>query len=173
MASRGINKVILVGMVGKDPEVRYMPNGGAVVNLSIATSESWKDQQGQQQERTEWHRLTAYKKTAEIIGQYVKKGAQLYIEGKLKTRKWQDQSGADRYSTEIMIDNMQMLGSATGGGSNNKPANNQGNAPQYAHKPAQQPMSNTNQTPEPDMNFDDDIPFAPIGLQYRALLSCI
>ena len=96
MATRGVNKVILVGNLGNDPEVRYMPNGNAVANLSLATSESWKDQQGQMQERTEWHRLTMYRRLAEIAGEYLKKGSQIYVEGKLQTRKWQDQQGQDR-----------------------------------------------------------------------------
>jgi single-strand DNA-binding protein len=110
MARKGVNKVILVGNLGNDPEVKYMPNGNAVANLSIATSESWKDQSGNQQERTEWHRLVAYRKLAEIIGEYCRKGSQIYIEGKLQTRKWQDQSGNDRYTTEVVVNDMQMLG---------------------------------------------------------------
>ena len=112
---KGINKVILVGNLGNDPEVRYMPNGNAVANLSLATSESWKDQQGQVQERTEWHRLTMYRRLAEIAGEYLKKGSQIYVEGKLQTRKWQDQQGQDRYTTEIIVDQMQMLGGREGG----------------------------------------------------------
>ncbi|AYA66039.1 single-stranded DNA-binding protein [Alteromonas sp. RKMC-009] len=116
MATRGVNKVILVGNLGNDPEVRYMPNGNAVANLSLATSESWKDQQGQMQERTEWHRLTMYRRLAEIAGEYLKKGSQIYVEGKLQTRKWQDQQGQDRYTTEIIVDQMQMLGGREGGG---------------------------------------------------------
>ena len=115
MATRGVNKVILVGNLGNDPEVRYMPNGNAVANLSLATSESWKDQQGQVQERTEWHRLTMYRRLAEIAGEYLKKGSQIYVEGKLQTRKWQDQQGQDRYTTEIIVDQMQMLGGREGG----------------------------------------------------------
>ena len=119
MASKGVNKVILVGNIGQDPEVRYMPNGNAVANLSLATSESWKDQQGQLQERTEWHRLTMYRRLAEIAGEYLKKGSQIYVEGKLQTRKWQDQSGNDRYSTEVVIRGMNgsltMLDGAQGG----------------------------------------------------------
>jgi single-strand DNA-binding protein len=110
MASRGVNKVILVGNLGNDPEVRYMPNGNAVANLSIATSESWKDQQGQLQEKTEWHKVTMYRRLAEIAGEYLKKGSQIYLEGKLQTRKWQDQQGNDRYTTEVIADQLQMLG---------------------------------------------------------------
>ncbi len=113
MAQRGINKVIIVGNLGQDPEVRYMPNGNAVANITVATSESWKDQQGQQQERTEWHRVVMYGKLAEIAGEYLRKGSQVYLEGKLQTRKWKDQSGQDKYTTEVVIDmggTMQMLG---------------------------------------------------------------
>ncbi|MFT5542058.1 MAG: single-strand DNA-binding protein [Glaciecola sp.] len=116
MASRGVNKVILVGNLGNDPEVRYMPNGNAVANLSIATSESWKDQQGQLQEKTEWHKVTMYRRLAEIAGEYLKKGSQIYLEGKLQTRKWQDQQGNDRYTTEVIADQLQMLGGKNEGG---------------------------------------------------------
>lgn len=137
MPSKGVNKVIIVGNLGQDPEVRYMPNGNAVANISVATSESWKDQQGQVQERTEWHRVVMFKKTAEVAGQYLRKGSQVYIEGKLQTRKWQDQNGQDRYTTEIVSDNMQMLGSKQGG------AQNQGyQAPQQLQQPAPQPPGN-------------------------------
>ncbi|KHT53210.1 single-stranded DNA-binding protein [Alteromonas macleodii] len=142
MATKGVNKVILVGNLGNDPEVRYMPNGNAVANLSLATSESWKDQQGQVQERTEWHRLTMYRRLAEIAGEYLKKGSQIYVEGKLQTRKWQDQQGQDKYTTEIIVDQMQMLGGrgGEGGGGNGgnggyqRPQNNQGG---YNQAPAQ------------------------------------
>ena len=154
MASRGVNKVILVGNLGNDPEVRYMPNGEAVANLSIATSESWKDKQGQLQEKTEWHKLTAYRKLAEIIGEYVKKGSRLYVEGKLQTRKWQDQQGNDRYTTEVIISEMQMLG-----GNENKGA---GSAQQQSQPAPKQPKPQQQaQKPpvEPDFDFDDDIPF--------------
>ncbi|QXP85810.1 single-stranded DNA-binding protein [Methylococcus sp. Mc7] len=117
MASRGVNKVILIGNLGADPEVRYMPNGGAVANLRIATSESWKDQQtGQLQERTEWHSVVMYRRLAEIAGEYLKKGSKVYIEGSLRTRKWQDKNtGQDRYTTEIIGNEMQMLDRAGGG----------------------------------------------------------
>ncbi|BEU01753.1 hypothetical protein OAG1_05530 [Agarivorans sp. OAG1] len=121
MATRGINKVILVGNLGQDPEVRFMPNGGAVANITIATSESWRDKQsGEQKERTEWHRVVLFGKLAEVAGEYLKKGSQVYIEGQLQTRKWQDQSGQDRYSTEVVVQGfngvMQMLGGRQGGG---------------------------------------------------------
>lgn len=117
MASRGVNKVILIGNLGQDPEVRYMPNGGAVANITVATSESWTDQQGQKQERTEWHRCVMYRRLAEIAGEYLKKGSQVYLEGRLQTREWQDQQGQKRYTTEIVINEMQMLGARSGGAS--------------------------------------------------------
>lgn len=182
MASRGVNKVILVGNLGNDPEVRYMPNGNAVANLSIATSESWKDQQGQQQERTEWHRVTMYRRLAEIAGEYLKKGSQIYLEGKLQTRKWQDQQGNDKYTTEVIADQMQMLGGRNegqgggayqggqqapqqrpqnqGGYQNNQaaPQSNQGNYPGN-NAPSQQAPKAPPKMSEPDMDFDDDIPF--------------
>ena len=106
-----VNKAILVGNLGKDPEVRYLPEGGAVCNFSIATTETWKDKAGEKQEKTEWHNLVFYRRLAEIAGEYLKKGAQIYIEGKLQTRKWQTKEGQDRYSTEIIVSEMQMLGS--------------------------------------------------------------
>jgi len=119
MASKGVNKVILVGNLGKDPEVRYTPNGKAVANLTLATSESWKDQSGQIQEKTEWHRVSMFGKLAEIAGEYLRKGSQVYIEGKLQTRKWQNKEGQDQYTTEIVLDPfngvMQMLGNKGGG----------------------------------------------------------
>lgn len=115
MSSKGVNKVILVGNLGKDPEVRYMPNGEAVAKFTIATSESWKDQRGQLQERTEWHQIVVYRRLAEIVGEYLKKGAKVYVEGKLKTSKWQDkESGQDRYKTEINCSEMQMLDGRAG-----------------------------------------------------------
>ncbi|WP_028107816.1 single-stranded DNA-binding protein [Ferrimonas futtsuensis] len=114
MASRGVNKVILVGNLGQDPEVRYMPNGNAVANITVATSETWKDQQGQQQERTEWHRVVMFRRLAEIAGEYLRKGSKVYLEGKLQTRKWQDNNGQDRYTTEVVAEEMQMLDSRGG-----------------------------------------------------------
>jgi single-strand DNA-binding protein len=116
--ARGVNKVIIVGNLGKDPETRYMPSGSAVTNLRIATTESWKDKQsGEQQERTEWHAVAMFGRLAEIAAEYLRKGSQVYIEGKLRTRKWQDKEGKDRYTTEIVADEMQMLGSKGGGAS--------------------------------------------------------
>lgn len=109
--SRGVNKVILVGTLGRDPEVKYMPSGGAVTNISLATSEQWKDKQsGERQERTEWHRVVFFNRLAEIAGEYLRKGRQVYVEGSLRTRKWQGQDGQDRYTTEIIASDMQMLG---------------------------------------------------------------
>jgi single-strand DNA-binding protein len=136
MASKGVNKVILVGSLGQDPEIRYLPNGGAVANISVATSESWKDKNtNQMQEKTEWHKVAIFGKLAEIAGEYLKKGSQVYLEGQLQTRKWQDQQGQDRYSTEIVLQGfngvMQMLGGASGGGQN------QANAQQAPQQQAQ------------------------------------
>jgi single-strand DNA-binding protein len=110
-----VNKVILVGNLGRDPEVRYLPDGGAVTNVSVATTDTWKDKSGEKQERTEWHRIAFFGKLAEIAGEYLKKGSQVYVEGRLQTRKWQDKEGKERYTTEIVADRMQMLGSRGGG----------------------------------------------------------
>ncbi|HCR3455481.1 TPA: single-stranded DNA-binding protein [Proteus mirabilis] len=163
MASKGVNKCILIGHLGQDPEIRYMPSGGAVANLTLATSESWRDKQtGEMKEKTEWHRVCIFGKLAEIAGEYLKKGSQVYIEGSLQTRKWQDQSGQDRYTTEVVVNvggSMQMLG---GNGGNQAGS-------QKLQQSAQQPQQPKQQTPqyhEPPMDFDDDIPFAPIGLPY-------
>ncbi len=160
MASRGVNKVILIGNLGQDPEVKYMPNGGAVTNVTIATSESWKDKStGEQKEKTEWHRVVFFQRLAEIVGEYLKKGSKVYIEGKLQTRKWQDQSGNDRYTTEIVANEMQMLdsrgGSGGGGGNfNQSPSQSSGAAPQQQQQqPAAAPAGGGMG------DFDDDIPF--------------
>jgi single-strand DNA-binding protein len=168
--ARGINKVILVGNLGNDPETRYMPSGGAVTNISIATSESWKDKQtGQQQERTEWHRVVFFNRLAEIAGEYLKKGSKVYVEGSLRTRKWQDQSGQDKYSTEIVASEMQMLDSRGGGqgggypdegGYSQPPPQSQGG--QQQRPPAQSAPAQSAPAPAPAENFaefDDDIPF--------------
>ena len=152
--ARGVNKVILVGNLGKDPEVRYMPNGNAVANITLATSESWKDKtSGEQQEKTEWHRVVMFRRLGEIAGEYLKKGSQVYIEGKLQTRKWQDNSGNDRYTTEIVASEMQMLGGRGGGGSagfSSDSAPSQSAPSQSAPAPA---------TAAAGGEFDDDIPF--------------
>ena len=161
MASKGVNKVLLIGYLGQDPEMRYLPNGDAVTDITLATSDSWKDRQsGETKERVEWHRVVIFGKLAEIAGEYLRKGSQVYIEGQLQTRKWQDQNGQDRYSTEIVVNingSMQMLG-------NNNQASIQKPQPsphQHGRSPQQSPKHN-----EPPMDFDDDIPFAPIGLPY-------
>ncbi|WMC10171.1 single-stranded DNA-binding protein [Oceanimonas pelagia] len=130
MANRGINKVILIGHLGQDPEVRYMPNGNAVANITLATSETWRDKQsGEQRERTEWHRVVFFGKLAEIAGEYLRKGSQVYVEGRLQTRKWQDQGGQDRYTTEVVVDQggtMQMLGGRPQGAGGGQGGWNQG-----------------------------------------------
>ncbi|MBI0061635.1 MULTISPECIES: single-stranded DNA-binding protein [Gilliamella] len=171
MANRGINKVILVGNLGQDPEVRYMPNGNAVANFSVATSETWKDKQtGENRDRTEWHRVVVFGKLAEIAGEYVKKGTQVYLEGQLQTRKWQDQAGNDRYSTEVVINavggTLQILGSRSGDsfndGSQNwgQSANNTSSAPSTSRpSTTNEPAASQPTMPEPPMDFDDDIPF--------------
>ena len=157
MASRGVNKVILVGNLGKDPELRFMPNGNAVANFTVATSESWKDQQGVQQERTEWHNIVMYKRLAEIAGEYLKKGSKVYLEGKLQTSKWQDQtSDQDRYKTEINATEMQMLDSKPDGNSASKPNQQRpAQAPQQAPRPQRPPA-------QPNNNG-----FQPKGQQYQ------
>lgn len=208
--ARGVNKVILIGNLGRDPEIKYMPNGQAVANFSIATSESWKDQQGQVQERTEWHNIVMYRRLAEIAGEYLQKGSKVYLEGKLQTSKWQDQqTGQDRYKTEVVALEMQMLDSRPQGQQGgyqdpahqqqHRPAQGQQSTPQYQPAPGaqqqqprprgqgygnqpQQPEAQSQQmarstpqqnfTPDLDDGWDDDIPFAPIGLQYPALLLC-
>ncbi len=188
MASRGINKVILVGNLGNDPEIRYMPSGGAVANITIATSESWRDKSsGEQREKTEWHRVALFGKLAEVAGEYLRKGSQVYIEGQLQTRKWQDQNGQERYTTEVVVQGfngvMQMLGGRQGQGQGQgapaggqqqgnwgqpqQPAAQQKNfapqqqAPQQQQPKVQQqaPQPAQQQYNEPPMDFDDDIPF--------------
>ncbi len=166
MASRGINKVILVGNLGNDPEIRYTPNGGAIANLSIATSEQWKDRNtGEPREKTEWHRVVIFGKLAEIAGEYLRKGSQVYLEGKLQTRKWQDQSGQDRYTTEVVVDIngvMQMLGGGGARSGGDASFNqNQSSAPQQGYG-QNKPQSAPQQQPAPADDFggfDDDIPF--------------
>ena len=154
MANRGINKVILVGHLGQDPKIRYMPNGNAVANFSVATSESWKDKQtGESRDKTEWHRIVVFGKLAEIVGEYVKKGTQVYLEGQLQTRKWQDQSGQDHYTTEVVINSlggtMQILGSRENTTDDRRPS-------RQSNQNAQTQQPNAY---EPPMDFYDDIPF--------------
>ncbi len=152
--ARGINKAIIVGTLGQDPEIKYTASGSAVVNVSVATNESWKDKQtGEAQERTEWHRIVMFNKLAEIASQYLKKGSQAYFEGRIQTRKWQDQSGNDRYSTEIVANEMQMLGGRPQGSDNTVPFEPQNQQSQQAQKPAAAP-----DTAPIDDGFDD-IPF--------------
>lgn len=223
--ARGVNKVILVGNCGKDPEVRYMPNGNAVANLTLATSESYKDKNtGQAVEKTEWHRVIFFGKLAEVVGEYCRKGSQIYVEGKLQTRKWTDQQGVERYTTEIVVDGftgqMQMLGArqdsgqqqsggyqggqqsqagyaqqqsshqqsqggqSQGGYAQQSAQQGGGFAPRQQRAPQQGGVSNNqymsggqqggpSNPMSPPIDFDDDIPFAPIGLQYPALLMCM
>lgn len=160
MAKSGINKVIILGNLGNDPEVKYLPNGDAVTNFSIATGESWNDKQtGEKVEKTEWHRVVAFRKLGEICGEYLKKGSKVYIEGKLQTRKWQDQSGGDRYTTEIVANDMQMLDSRNANASAPSQGQQQHQIGQMTQdlanqvNPVSQPQAQTGQV------FDDDIPF--------------
>jgi single-strand DNA-binding protein len=152
--ARGVNKVIIVGNLGADPEVRYMPSGGAVTNIRVATSESWKDKQtGETQDRTEWHRIVFFNRLAEIASEYLRKGSKVYIEGSLRTNKWQDQTGNDRYTTEIIANSMQMLDSKGSGSSASISAANGGSHSGYNSEPVM--------AAEADMvnDFDDEIPF--------------
>lgn len=151
--ARGVNKVILIGNLGNDPDIRYTASGAAVANISLATAESWRDKDsGEQQERTEWHRIVFFGRLAEIVGEYLRKGSQVYVEGRLQTRKWQDKEGHDRYTTEIVANEMQMLGGRSGGSSNFESA---------------PPAQTSNSKPETESvssgsssdDFDDDIPF--------------
>lgn len=160
-----VNKAILIGNLGKDPEVRYMPSGEAIANITLATTDSWKDKSGEKQERTEWHRVSFFGRQAEVVGEYLKKGSSIYVEGRIQTRKWQDKEGQDRYTTEIVADRMQMLGGKSSGGGSfevvenergesssarpNKPAASSSAAPAKAAPAAKGSFD----------NFDDDIPF--------------
>ncbi len=149
MASRGVNKAILLGNLGNDPEVRYTASGSAVANVSLATTEQWKDREsGEQQEKTEWHRIVFFGRLAEIVGEYLHKGSQIYVEGRLQTRKWQDREGNDKYTTEIVANEMQMLGGGRGGGGSNSNMD-------------QRPSNETSESKQPagGDDFDDDIPF--------------
>ena len=151
--ARGINKVILVGNLGNDPDVRYTASGAAVANISVATTEVWRDKEsGEQQERTEWHRVVFFGRLAEIVAEYLKKGSQIYVEGRLQTRKWQDKEGADRYTTEIVANEMQMLGGRGGGGGGGESRQ----APAGREESASRPQQSA---PKDDEFVDDDIPF--------------
>ncbi|SEN20794.1 single-strand binding protein [Nitrosospira multiformis] len=149
-----VNKVILIGNLGKDPETRYMPNGDAVTNITVATTETWKDKNGEKQEKTEWHRVTFYRKLAEIAGEYLKKGRSVYVEGRLETRKWTDKSGVERYTTDVIATDMKMLGGKPGGTSYEAPEREEGG---FA------PSSSSGRAPARSStgfdDMDDDIPF--------------
>jgi len=150
MSKGSVNKVILIGNLGADPEIKYTNAGGQIANLRVATTESWKDKNsGETQEKTEWHRVSVFGKLAEICGKYLAKGAKVYLEGRIQTRKWTDDSGADRYSTEIVADQMQMLDRRQDG---------QGQAPTRAQAPAPGPQGGSRPAPAP-LDFDDDMPF--------------
>jgi single-strand DNA-binding protein len=155
-----VNKVILVGRLGKDPETRYMTNGEAVTNATLATSENWKDKSGEKQEKTEWHNLVFYRRLAEVAGEYLKKGAQVYIEGKIQTRKYQTKEGQERYTTEIIVNEMQMLGSKSGGAGSFEVVENQSSSSAPARSaPASKPAAAAPAGKGNFDNFDDDIPF--------------
>lgn len=158
--ARGVNKVILVGNLGNDPETRYMPSGGAVTNITVATSESWKDKNsGQAQERTEWHRVVFYNRLAEIAGEYLRKGSKVYLEGSLRTREW-EKDGVKRYTTEIIANEMQMLDSRGAGGSTNESGYDSAPQQPRARQSAPTQSAPRNDAPPPNFdNFDDDIPF--------------
>ncbi|MBT3489383.1 MAG: single-stranded DNA-binding protein [Gammaproteobacteria bacterium] len=159
--ARGVNKVILVGNLGNDPDVKYTADGRAIANISLATTDSWKDKNtGEQQDRTEWHRVVFFNRLAEIVSEYLKKGAQVYVEGRLQTRKWQDQSGADRYTTEIVASEMQMLGGRSGGTADFGGAPVGGGQQPQQQRPQQQPSAAAPAAAAPMMgDLDDDIPF--------------
>ena len=158
--ARGVNKVILVGNLGNDPETRYMPSGDAVTNISVATTESWKDKQtGEQKEKTEWHRVVMFRRLGEIAAEYLRKGSQVYIEGKLRTNKWKDRDGNDRYTTEIIADEMQMLGGRGGAGGGDYSSGGGSNAPSGGGSRGQSGGGQDSPPPPPADDFDDDIPF--------------
>ena len=163
MARSGVNKVILIGNLGRDPEVRYSNAGAAIANVSIATSDSWKDKNtGEPVEKTEWHRVVFYRRLAEIVGEYLKKGSKVYVEGSLQTRKWQDKEGQDRYTTEIVANEMQMLDSRQAGGSSGDSYNVSQGAPgpeEGGGQPAAAKEGGGGGAPAPAAEFDDDIPF--------------
>ncbi|MCX8957046.1 single-stranded DNA-binding protein [Erwinia psidii] len=163
MSARGVNKVTLIGNLGQDPEIRYMANGNAVTGLSLATSESWRDKQsGETRENTEWHRVVLFGKLAEVAGEYLRKGSQVYIEGQLKTRKWTDNNGTERYTTEVVVGmngSMQMLGGRHGSDNGRTPAQSGQHNGRGTQQPQQTQSAPRNPANEPPMDFDDDIPF--------------
>ena len=150
-----VNKVILIGNLGADPETRYLPNGDAVTNIRIATTETWKDKNGEKQEKTEWHRIAFYRRLAEIAGEYLKKGSQVFVEGRLETRKWTDKDGHERYTTEIIANEMKMLGSRGGAG---EPVDRENRESTTAREPTAKPAGSPKKSGAVD-DFDDDIPF--------------
>ncbi len=155
-----VNKVILVGNLGRDPEVRYTPDNSAITNISVATTDTWKDKSGEKQERTEWHRVAFFGKLAEIAGEYLKKGSQVYVEGRLQTRKWQDKEGQDRYTTEIVADRMQMLGSRSGmGGGGGDSADMDDRGPPPARSSGGKPSGGGQKPAGKFDDLEDDIPF--------------
>lgn len=154
-----VNKVILVGNLGRDPEVRYTPDNNAITNISIATTDTWKDKSGEKQERTEWHRVAFFGKLAEIAGEYLKKGSQVYVEGRLQTRKWQDKEGQDRYTTEIVADRMQMLGSRGGMGGGDMPADMDERPSAPARSGGAKPAGGSQKPAGKFDDLEDDIPF--------------
>lgn len=153
-----VNKVILIGNLGRDPETRYMPSGDAITNITLATTDNWKDKNGEKQERTEWHRVAFFGKLAEIAGEYLKKGSQVYVEGRLQTRKWQDKDGQDRYTTEIVADRMQMLGGRGGGNSFEVMDNEGGGGRSSGSRPSGGGSAPAKKGGDFD-DFEDDIPF--------------
>jgi len=159
--ARGVNKVTLIGNLGADPEVRYTTNGSAVANIRLATAESWRDKDsGEQQERTEWHRVVFFSRLAEIVGEYLKKGSQVYIEGSIRTNKWQDRDGNDRYTTEIIASEMQMLGGRGGGGGGGDGGGSGGNFEPRGEQSGSGSKGSSPVSQEPPVDdFDDDIPF--------------
>ncbi|BBP03324.1 single-stranded DNA-binding protein [Sulfuriferula plumbiphila] len=152
-----VNKVILVGNLGKDPEVRYAPSGDAIANVTLATTENWKDKNGEKQEKTEWHRVSFFGKTAEVVGQYLKKGSQVYVEGRIQTRKWTDKEGQERYTTEIVADKMQMLGGRSGSASMDSDSGESRRPAAARPAPASNSAAKSGGTSFDDM--EDDIPF--------------
>lgn len=158
--ARGVNKAILIGNLGRDPEIRYSPSGAAVANVNIATTDSWRDKQsGEQQEKTEWHRVVFFGRLAEIVGEYLKKGSQVYVEGRIQTRKWQDKEGNDRFTTEIVANDMQMLGGRGGGGSSSYPEDQNQDAGYPSAGGGKSSGGGGQSPPGPSEDFDDDIPF--------------
>lgn len=176
-----LNQCNFIGRLGNDPEIRYLPSGGAVASISIGCSEKWRDKEtGEKKEKTEWIRCSAFGKLAEIMGEYLRKGALVYVSGKMQTRKYQDQSGQDRYSTEIVVSEMKMLGGKPDnqgqqqGGYQKPQQNQQPHQQQYQQSAQQRAPQQQPQYNEPPMDFDDDIPFAPIGLMHsKMLMHCI